>query len=803
MDPHGPIPQPPAWSIFIGQAGSVVIWAAMALLIGAIAVTIFKPESRWSSRLMAMGASGFGVAFLLLTTLFFTGRYEYSYIWGLSQKDYEPWYKLAGVWAGQEGSILLWGMLSAVFAVWGLRSAGSYRRWYVLLCSLFLVTLAGIQAFESPFDLHAPIDGIHVAPPDGQGMMPTLLNYWIVIHPPTIFAGFGMLLVPFALAMSAMITGRYQDWVDSVRPWMISAVSLMGVGLCMGGFWAYETLGWGGFWMWDPVENTSFVPWVAGAALIHGIFVQKASGKWRVLNAVLGAVPLLLFTYGTFLTRSGFLGDSSVHSFAQMDSSALWFLIALMGGLILGILGVSIRAGIISRREKQEFKKPETWLNKTVFYGIAMWLLFAFGIVTAIGMSWPLVMSLRGQEPEMVDEFLYNSVLSIFFLPFLLAISIAPFLTWRGLTAKQLARKLINPLAAAIFAVGVCLLWTKNPIWPAQKALTETVTVIGGGEWPRVPWMLFVFGLCIFAAAANFGRMMELYPKARRTTGGVITHIGLMLTLAGLVFSRGFQQKDTLFIHNNRLTASMGYAITNDGPTGSFADRSNEVKVNFDSAAGKFTATPGLYYRPAADPNAEPQTNATPHVQRFLLHDIYVALFPFDFGASEPLMLTPNADPVAEGATARYQGVNIHYKRLETEGTPGTDGARFIAVLDVWGEDGERTEIRPWLQLNKGQIIEEGVGVGDGLKVVMTTPMDAASQAASFRFDYTEPGYPVEVYFKPLTTLVWLGVGIMTLGGFYAAWGRRRKPLAPQEPTAHEAAHDPEVEAPSRPGHVR
>jgi cytochrome c-type biogenesis protein CcmF len=772
----------------------------MILLVSAALTAILRPQSPWSGRLLRLGALAFPLAAVVLGSLFFLNRYEFRYVWAHSKADYEPWFKLAGMWAGQEGSILLWGVMSAAFAAWGLRSAGDLRRWYVLACSLVLATLAGIQAFESPFRLHEMIEGVQIVPPDGQGMNPTLLNGWIVIHPPTIFAGFGMLIVPFALGLAALITARYDRWVDAVRPWIITSVTLMGVGLCMGGFWAYETLGWGGFWMWDPVENTSFVPWVAGAAFIHSIFVQKAAGRWRVLTAVLGALPMPLFIYGTFLTRSGFLGDSSVHSFAKMDSSALWFLIALLGGALLSLISLGIRAGVRARKAAQAGPQAQTWLNKTVFYGAALWLLFGFGAVTAIGMSWPLVMSLRGQKPEMVDEFLYNSVLSVFFLPFLLAISAAPFLTWRGLTMKQLALKLINPLAFAIFAAGVCLLWMKSEAWPAYKALEEPVRILGGGTVPRTPWMLFVFSLAVFAAAANAMRMLELYPKARQSTGGLITHVGLLMALAGLIFSRGFQQKEVLFVHGQRLAAGLGYELTEQGPTKSFADRKNQVKVEFKGREDSFTATPGLYFTPNLNPQEEPRPNATPHVQRFPFHDIYLALFSFDFGASEPLMLRPNASASAEGASASYQGILFHYKKLETEGVMGTDGAKFIGVVDVTGPDGKTQEVRPSMELAGGKVIENTVKVQDGLKLVMTTPMDAASQAATFRFDYTQPGYPVEVYFKPLTTLVWLGVGIMTFGGFYAAWARRRRP---SEPSTHEAAHDSQVEAPSRPSHVR
>ncbi|MCG9895490.1 MAG: cytochrome c biogenesis protein CcsA [Fimbriimonadaceae bacterium] len=853
----------PAWALTLGDVGRVAVWAALSSFLLSVFFAI-RSQDRWSRLAFKFGAGFLFGVFGLLISLFLTNQYGFLYVHNHSQADYEVWYKISGVWAGQEGSILLWSCLTGLFGLITQTRFGSYSRWYVGAYALLMAAMTGISAFESPFRLMMGPDGAPFMPEDGRGMMPSLVNYWMVIHPPTIFVGFSLTAVAYCLAVAAMLHRNPDDWIAMVRPWALTCLGILGLGLCMGGFWAYETLGWGGFWVWDPVENTSFVPWCATAAFTHGIFVQQARNRGHVLNVILGGAPFMLFCYGTFLTRSGFLGDTSVHSFARMDPQALGILVALIGLSTLGFAAVLIPFARWWKKEKpvSETIEKTPW-NRSVFFGLAMWLLFAFGLVTAIGMSVPLIQSLLGQSPKVVEESLYNRVLGWFFVPSMLAIGIAPFLTWRGLPARQMLAKIVNPTALALMFTGFLLLWTKTG-WQGGAADPEqTTTLIGSVTVPRLPWIAFLAFLCLFAIFTNLVKLGELMPKGRKTAGGVVTHVGVVVALLGLIFSRGLEQKKLLTVHPEKPTEAFGYQISYDGPTRNFMDRNNQVRLSVDGARDRFDAVPGLYFRPGPD---GPQETIWPHIQRRPLYDLYFTLHPMVWEASEDQGLTV-------GQEARYENVIITYLGLRTEGTPGTGSARFFAdtKVQVLGDpqalrpslllgtqsadprparlldgrtltmvraDVERNAIvvvlssRPEepMSLVQGSSIEtDGIritfqqlrpeagsdpttarlgadllvepvvstsrvspwmGLEDGEKVKVSemyqlalARIDAATKQAFYRFDYVQPAYPLEVFYKPLTWLVWFGVGLMTVGALWAASGRKPGPRDPRPGT--------------------
>ncbi|MEZ5164134.1 MAG: cytochrome c biogenesis protein CcsA [Fimbriimonadaceae bacterium] len=221
--------------------------------------------------------------------------------------------------------------------------------------------------------------------------------------------------------------------------------------------------------MWDPVENTSFVPWVVVAALIHGIIMQVTRGSWKMGNVVLAALPFLLFGYGTFLTRSGFLGDTSVHSFAEMDRSALWILVGIVLASTLGFVGLLLTHGKEIARSGTLAPKAKTegFWHKERMYGYGIWLLLATGVVTGIGMSVPLLQSLAGKSPKVVEEHLYHQVLAWPYPIIVFLIGLTPFLSWKEKPVKEILGSLINIFAVTFFVVGCLTLWVK---WAGKRA---------------------------------------------------------------------------------------------------------------------------------------------------------------------------------------------------------------------------------------------------------------------------------------------------------------------------------------------
>lgn len=757
--------------MFVGGIGQVAIWLALILNVlaaGAWLLDRSNPDrNRLAGWFFAAGVASFFVAFGCLVALFMTGQFQYAYVFKHSAVGYEWKYRLAGVWSGQEGSFLLWALGSSLFGLIVAPRTGIDRRWFTIVFALFLGSLAGILVYESPFALVPEQHGQLLRPENGRGMPPSLLNYWVTIHPPTIFLGFGCLTVLYAWAMAALARKDLTTWLDGVRPWAILSLTLLGLGLCMGGFWAYETLGWGGFWMWDPVENTSFVPWVVVASFVHGIFIQKAKGKWAFANVALGAAPFLLFVYGTFLTRSGFLQDTSVHSFAEMQRGALMILVGVGATAILAFLGLFF-ARFASR--SKWFAPPEIPegdrhgpLQKQTFYGTAVWMLSATGLITAIGMSTPLIQSMRGLKPALVEEHLYHQVLAWPFPVIMLAMAIAPFLTWRPGSLRALLGKLTNVLAVSIGLVGMLLLWLKSTNYGVPADLNATVHFFGGIEVSAAAWVLFLSWLCMFAIFANLLRMIQLWRTARPSIGGLITHVGVAVTMFGLIFSRGFEQKAFVLVHPTKNDTAFGYSFDLIGPTSSFTDRNNKIEMRVSNEKGSFIGRPGLYFVPGQD--GEPMPTIWPHIQRWPLFDIYMTAGEFAWEATESVEFKPGDKKLFARTLLTFEG-------LRTEGNLGTIGAKFIADVKVEGESGESIVTPSITIAGEGQLENTDVAIDQELKLRLDR-IDAASKSVFLTILYAQPAYPMEVMYKPLTWLVWIGVGIMTVGGFISARYRR------------------------------
>ena len=255
-------------------------------------------------------------------------------------------YLVSGLWAGQEGTYLLWALLSAAIGVALAVSSGkpgrlgesSVMKFYVLAHTLLLVLLLAASPFKK----------LSFTPADGAGLNPLLQDPWMVIHPPIVFVGYALYAVPFALAMAALARDDYKVWVVQALPLMVAAWLFLGAGILIGAKWAYGTLGWGGYWGWDPVENASLVPWLTGGALMHTLIMQRERGKMVRTNVVLATVSFLLVMYATFLTRSGVLTDFSVHSFSDLGMTGILVVVMAVLALVALYL-IALRWGSMTK----------------------------------------------------------------------------------------------------------------------------------------------------------------------------------------------------------------------------------------------------------------------------------------------------------------------------------------------------------------------------------------------------------------------------------------------------------------------
>ena len=295
----------------------------------------------------------FGIIFYLCSNHY----YEYLYAYKHASKELESKYLLACIWEGQEGSFLLWAIWHSVLGSILIFKSKEWEAPVMTIFSLAQVFLfmmvLGVYVFDvrignSPFtltrnEIMAPI----FSQPnylsfiqDGMGLNVLLRNYWMVIHPPFLFLGFASALVPFAFAYAGLKTKRYGDWVKPVLPWALFSAAILGAGIMMGGKWAYESLSFGGYWAWDPVENASLVPWLILIAGLHTMVIYKATGRSLKASYFFAFLSFSFVLYSTFLTRTGVLGDTSVHAFTEAGKAInvmifLFFFVFVVGSLVL------------------------------------------------------------------------------------------------------------------------------------------------------------------------------------------------------------------------------------------------------------------------------------------------------------------------------------------------------------------------------------------------------------------------------------------------------------------------------------
>lgn len=348
-----------------------------------------------------MTASLVGASIYLLANIL-QHNFQFTYIWEYSSTELHDFFLIASFYSGQQGSFLLWALILSIIGLFLIQSLKNHNleSYSMAFYTLVVFYVAFIMLFKNPFEFVWETfknENLEVGftPTNGRGLNPILQNYWINIHPPILFIGYSLMTVPFVMALAALIKRDYKNWINKVMPWTLLGAGILGLGIMLGGFWAYETLGWGGFWAWDPVENSSLIPWMFIVAFIHTALVQRRTGGLVKTNFLLGVLSFIFVLYATFLTRSGVLGDTSVHSFvtpgAVVYNLLLFFMIIFT---LLAVIFILIRINDINKfLEKSNFKP----ISKEYSLTLGSILLIALAIIVIMGTSWPAVAELFGQ----------------------------------------------------------------------------------------------------------------------------------------------------------------------------------------------------------------------------------------------------------------------------------------------------------------------------------------------------------------------------------------------------------------------
>lgn len=399
--------------------------------------------ARWARWIYALSAAALTGASLVLLLMLLGHRYESAYVFGYTSNDLPLVYLISAFWAGPEGSFLFWALVSGWTGVLFAKSAKDLEAPSMLFWCMFQGVLQTMLVWNSPF---TPLGSV-VA--DGSGLNPILQDPWMAIHPPILFVGFAVCGVPAALAAGSLLAGKFERWSVLALPWASLAWLCLGAGLVLGGLWAYEVLGWGGYWGWDPVENSSLVPWITGTVLLHGLIIEKRRNTSARPNYIYALLTYVLVLYSTFLTRSGVLGDFSVHSFSDLGISAR------LAALVLSVaaLFVALLAWRIRKVPAPPIVEDES--GKELNHYITVWILSGIAFLVLLGTSAPILTRIMNPEsPSGVQPHFYNLTTAPLALGMLLLLSLSPVMAWsaRG-KAREASPKRTNVSFAVVAAI--------------------------------------------------------------------------------------------------------------------------------------------------------------------------------------------------------------------------------------------------------------------------------------------------------------------------------------------------------------
>lgn len=553
----------------------VLSWVICIYGIAAAVYGAVKNKRAWveSARLSML------VSFLLVTAvvtclevLLISGDYSLPFVYSVTSSSMPVYLKMTALWGGQAGSLLFWSWLLSAFGF-----AVSLRKWdrdreflpwvvvVVLVTQLFFLSLSVF--LENPFThfwalpdntvqeaLFAPAGATPITPSDGNGMSPMLRHLGMVIHPPMLYLGFVSFVIPFAFAIAALITGRTDDrWIRVTRRWTLVAWLFLSLGLLLGSRWAYDVLGWGGYWGWDPVEIAALMPWLSGTAFLHSVMIQERRGMLKRWNMILVVLTYSLVIFGTFLTRSGVL--SSVHAFAQSAIGPLFFaFIAATFIISLGLLlkrwtalhGETAMTSVLSRESL-------FLINNLIFMGIL--------VVCFWGVIYPLISELLTGQKATVGPAYYKGPVGLLSAVLLLLMGVAPLSAWGHSTWKTLGKALWLPVLLSTlvllpigFGAGVSSASALFAFW--LVALVVFVT-------------LYEYIRGTIARHNNTGEnylvaLWRLAGKNRRRYGGYIIHVGVVLMALGIIGIEMFQTQTQQTLRPGQSLILGQYSLTYD-----------------------------------------------------------------------------------------------------------------------------------------------------------------------------------------------------------------------------------------------
>jgi cytochrome c-type biogenesis protein CcmF len=776
----------------------------------------WKRIARFSFFTNTLSVVGIGAC---LFYIIYTHLFEYHYAWEHSSKSLPVYYIISSYWEGQEGSFWLWGFWQAVLGNILIWKAKSWEKPVMTIVSLSQVLLSsmliGIELFgtrvgSSPFILLRDAIDLKSSAPifaarpelyrnyltyitDGNGLNPLLQNYWMVIHPPTLFLGFASMVVPFAYAIAGLWQKRYKEWVKPAISYSLFAVMVLGTGVIMGSFWAYESLNFGGFWAWDPVENAALIPWLTLIGAVHVLIVYKNTGHAYFTATFLVIISFVLVLYASFLTRSGILGDTSVHAFT--DLGMFWHLVVD----VVVFLTISVWLIVkrwkelpISKKEEETYSREFWMFVGSVFLALSCLQLI---IVTSIPV-WNAVFKTNIAPPNN-SVTLYNVFQAGFAVVITLLAGFTQFLKYKK---TDTTRFFITALLYFIFA----------------GLITALVVYVKGIYHLHIVFTLVMLG-AVYSVLANAKILAEAFKGKIKLAGSAVAHIGFGLILVGAViaagtskvvslnttgeqysaeFSKRNDPRENILLYKNQPQKMGDYMVTYVGDSLAMPNHYFKVDYKLMDADGKVKDE--FMLKPNSQANRKMGLVSSPDTKHYLFHDLYthVTMAPLKYddeqqgneahseANDDQNYDAPIAHEVAVGDTIRfregYMVLKALNKKVQVENIAVS--AKDVAVgaqLEIVSH-GKTYAAEPVYMIKNGSVFDFARKVDDaGLKLRFSKiiPEKGKEEITVYQQPEGKKAYIVMKAIQfPYINFFWSGTIIMVIG-FLLSIFRRNKEL--------------------------
>jgi len=547
----------------LAELGSMLTGLALAAALyaaGAVAWSIHRGDRRWwasGRNAIVASAALLGLALTALLVAFLDDQFSIRYVAQHSSRDLPLYLKVSAIWGGQNGSLLLWAFLQTLFAAvlasLDVESAGAAEEnrilipWATVFLSLIAAFFVGLTFF-----LSNPFVTSEIVPPDGQGLNPLLRHPGMIFHPPPMFIGYVGLAVPFALALAALITRRMELWPGAARRWTLVAWLFLGLGLLLGMRWAYDVLGWGGYWGWDPVENAGLMPWITATGMLHSLVMQDERRGFHWWNVTLAMLSFVLVLFGTFTTRSGLI--ESVHAFARSRLGPYF-----LGAIALTLLG-SVALFYTRRSLLSTPDSPEGLLSREGAFTLTMLLLLTVTGSVFVGTLLPtLTEALTGRRFEAGPTW-FDRVTGPQFAGLVLLMGICPLLGRAASAVRKLRGRGLTLVGGAVITAGAA----------ALAGFTQPLSLVA----------FFLVGLAGATALTEMGRglvagyrrggsvqeaLSWLFSCHGRRYGGYLVHLGVLLLAVGVIGTRFYAFETEAVLRAGESIDVQGYTLSFEG----------------------------------------------------------------------------------------------------------------------------------------------------------------------------------------------------------------------------------------------